>query len=455
MINNPKVKYRENPSNKEKSIYPVEQYLSLMDYVRNISKHKENSLKDIQNISGDIKYDRYASTWLYVVIHLNNAWRHFDVTLLPRIDLTNTSVKDLDWFKENTLSDDDVDMIVNQLKRKRFKHGKNKKDRRFICSRELKEAFATAAAICELRCKEFTPSSDCLIDFEGTNHDFTIGSHNAFFKDFPKSIEFQSLKANRTLISYMYDVIKKMTNRNPLEITKYIRSHSDVEITNVYVEIPQEHLDFITTQLFGLGNFGYIYDMMSVLVLGEAPEDREERTKQALVMRDLFGSIYKIEELAGYIEALEKEKDVVGEIIIGLSNEELGDRFNLIKLNQMPAKQENYQCLLGEDGCIFKGRDCQQCPLSIPNFYALSSLGDSIAIKVKEFHNEFYSTNLPAEKSRIAKLLYSELALMRQAVTRFGEKEVSFFIKGGIDQLRTETKAIPSLKPYIQVGDYS
>ena len=51
------------------------------------------------------------------------------------------------------------------------------------------------------------PQSEYLINFKGRK--FKDKTRNVFFEEYGNGFKFSSLKMNRTLISYMYDVIKR------------------------------------------------------------------------------------------------------------------------------------------------------------------------------------------------------------------------------------------------------
>ena len=107
-----------------------------------------------------------------------------------------------------------------------------------------------------------------------------------------------------------------------MEITKFIRSHSNEETTNIYIDIPQEQMDFITNQIFDLGHFGYAYDALSELILQEPIDNREERTQTSLALKEVFGNVYHIEQVARYLNRLSEEQQIVYKVIRGLSLEE-------------------------------------------------------------------------------------------------------------------------------------
>ncbi|MCC2503366.1 hypothetical protein [Bacillus cereus] len=448
--------YKKTPLiQREKTIYPIDEYIALIDYAKNIPEHKKQAIVDIRSQINSEKHLHRDSSWLYVLLHLNNAWRHYDVTSFPRLDLQQTQIGSMEaldaltWIERNNLSEQDIITVVNQVKAMTFTHSKTKKKRHFFCSQELLAAFAHSAVLCELRCQICQPLSEVLIDFNNRQRSFKEGQREAFFKKHNGHFIFKSTKMNRTLISYVYSVIQKTTNRNPLEITKFIRSHSDKETTNIYIDIPQEQMDFITKQLFDLGHFGYAYDALSELILQEPINNKEEKNQTSLTLKEVFGDVYHIEQMARYLNRLNNEQNIVYKVIKGLSLEERKDIYDSIKLGQQPSKKEYFQCLY--QTCKFPNRDCEKCQFAIPNFYALSQLEEELQLTVNDFKEQFNTTTKKGEKIRLSNLLYNYLYLIEAAVKKFGKDEVSSFFKNGLEGFKNDLSSIPNIKEYVTI----
>ncbi|HFK1726806.1 MULTISPECIES: hypothetical protein [Bacillus cereus group] len=446
---------KQKRTQNEKTIYSIEEYISLIDYTKNIAKQKKRAIEDIRLQTNKKAHLHRDSSWLYVLLHLNNAWRHYDIASFPRINLQKTQIgsmeatEALEWIMDNNLSDQDIITIINQVKAMSFIHSKTRKKRHFFCSQELMAALAHSLVLCELRCQICQPLSDTLIDFNNRKKMFKEILRKAFFKGFDDNFIFKSKQMNRTLISYIYSVIKKTTNRNPLEITKFIRSHSNKETTNIYIDIPQEQMDFITKQLFDLGHFGYAYDALSELILQEPIDNREERTQISLTLKKVFGDVHHIEQIARYLNRLNEEQQIVYKVIKGLSLEERKDIYNSIKLGQQPSKKEYFQCIY--QTCKFPNRDCEKCQFAVPNFYALSQLEEELQLTVNEFKEQFSTTTKQGEKIRLSNILYNYLYLIESAVKKFGKDEVSAFFKNGLEEFKKDLRSIPSIKEYVTI----
>ncbi|MGM0835879.1 MAG: hypothetical protein ACQEV7_06955 [Bacillota bacterium] len=448
----------------EKNIYTINEYISLIDFINNLSLHKKNAIEDVyqqlekQKSIKNNKSRQYDSVWLYVLLHLNNAWRHSDVTLFPRISLKDTRLNSMDplaaikWLITNNLNSKEIESIVNQAKAFTLIHSKTKKKRYFFCSDELKSTFAHASVICELRTNLTKPLSNTIIDLDNRKRTLKERQEKYFFNNFHTGFVFKSKQMNRTVISYIYSVIKKITNRNPLEITKFIRSHSNEETTNYYIDIPQNQMDFITKQLFDLGHFGYAYDTLTQLLTGEIPEDRSKRTNTALLMRETFGEVYQIESTANYLNRISQDKEFVKKYLMNLDHTQRENLTISIKLGQTPSKKDGYQCILRK--CHYPERDCGKCHFSVPSFYCLSEISTELDAFLDLYQKRFAETSKKGEKIFLANKLYSYLYLIKQAISKYGAESVSFFFPGGLSALKKRLSDVESTKHLITVPEW-
>jgi hypothetical protein len=450
-IKNPnEVKRRKKISRKE--VYSPSEFIELLDYVKDVELHKKEAIKDIHDALNERNiYQKYDSAWLYVLLHMNNGWRASDFAYkIPRIDLTE-KIKNISDFENIDLCSDDAKYIVIQLSSKlqSFKHSKNQKTNYFFCSDELIYPLANALIICELRTKMLRPNNQHLIDFMNEKNEMRKGTHNSFFANFKKNFKFGSLKMNRTFIGLMTDVVKKKTNRNPLEISKFIRNHSNLDTTNSYIDIPQEHLDYIANQLFDKGYFGYTYDLFSKILFETSNIHPDNSMKKSTLIKNMFGDIYKIENLARYINVLEQEDEDLLYYLNNHSEKELQEKMLLLNLGQLPAKESNYQCIYGK--CIFLERDCCRCPFAVPHFYALTKIAANMVRRLKEYREIHHNSLYLGEKVRISNLLFSDLLVLSHAKQKFGEDVLSAFIKIEYNDLKDQIKSLPSPYEYITI----
>lgn len=144
----------------------------LIDYLSNVELHKKEAIKDIRKpLRGNLKYREYQSVWLYILIHLNNAWRSTDIIeKIPRITLP-PSISNLTDYENHEITSEEIDLVLWELVAKIIgaQHNKNAKEAYFFFSEELKEPLANALILCELKCQMERPLSNNLIKLTDKN----------------------------------------------------------------------------------------------------------------------------------------------------------------------------------------------------------------------------------------------------------------------------------------------
>jgi len=430
---------KKNVKSKENSLYSYDNYKKVFDYCNMFEFHSKNAIND----SG------YSFSWLYVSIHLNNAWRHHDVvTGIPRIKPEEVGITSLKELKNRKLTFEEAEKIINQIKRTYMIHGKTGNTRRFFCSKQLMISMATCLCFCELHIRKENPFLECLIYFKNKNKIFTKLLHKNFFYKFEEPFIFESRKMNRTLLTFVDSIIRKSSKGNSLETTKYLRGHSSIESTNVYVQISQEHLDFLTEQLFSRDSFGYIPELFAKLLYGQE-ENFELRSSQINEIKEKLGSVYKLEWISGVLNQFKEEKNLIDDLFQTMDEEEMKNLHTKITLDLLPSKEENYQCLMSETGCVYPMRNCYSCPLSIPNYYAISSICNRVLKNIVEFNSCFEKANLEAEKTRLSNLLHRDLQLLQNAMNKFGKEEVYQILEVDSKIFKEALKNLPNHKEYI------
>src|SRR5699024_12432960 len=62
-----------------------------------------------------VKLKTYAQSWLYVIMHLMNAWRSGDIIYgLPKIEFYDLDFINLEYFEKNKLTRAQAHLIINQ-----------------------------------------------------------------------------------------------------------------------------------------------------------------------------------------------------------------------------------------------------------------------------------------------------------------------------------------------------
>ncbi|ASI78874.1 helix-turn-helix domain-containing protein [Bacillus cereus group sp. TH208-1LC] len=439
--------YQYEVEGQTKEVYEYKEYMKIYNYVKEKKyKHKHRAIADAEKIiAGKDKKEivHYASSWLYVLTHLGNAWRHGDIMDMPMVDFESVGIDSLENLKERDLTKEEATTIVNQIKRNDFIVHKTGATNRFNCPEDLVIPLATAAIICSIIAKKRTNlviSSKYIktriIDF-GIYDDSSFGkkAHNAFFKKFEiKGFQFQSRQMNRTVLVLIYMVlVKKGKGSAALELAQRLRAHEDFETTNIYLVIPQHELDALSESLFNRKNFGYIPDLMADILLGDT-KDREQRTQEILALSTTFGGIHKLEATAGFMNRTLAERQKVADQIFNMGIDEVTDLMFDLQANALTSNEENYQCLVSPNCQKPHLGSCKDCPFSIPNFYSISSLVEGFKVSILEFVKDFDPTTFDGEKTRLMNVLYKDLDHLHRAMQKFGEEEVFHFFERGKEE---------------------
>ncbi len=441
----------------EKKIYTYAEYEALFKFAINLDIHKKAAVEQAITFAKKkdlAKYNGYDSIWLYILLHLNNAWRHSDCQDVPQISLEGTDIIDLQWLLNNDLSDEDVKKIIFRFKITPMIVFKTKAKRNFFCASEVERAIATAIVICQFRTKAYDANSKTIIFGISRSNGTMLRSKplNVFFSKFQNKdhFTFSNRAMNRTVISLVQCIQSIYGKDTDSEYLRILRSHADFETTDIYNEIPQERMDTISMQLFDRDMFGHIPDVFSELLFGKSLNEYKQ-TKQIKAVRNSYGDIYKVEETAqflndmqqmkihasrAFIEKHQEYKDVIEEIIRDMSPDEVRSLYHKIIARQMPSKTEHYQCIVSESNCKFPGRDCENCPLSIPHFYAISSLVERIYNKIHTIENSLREDQPKTELTRLANWLEVDLDLLKYAQNKYGKQEIAMFATGLNEKLK-------------------
>ncbi|MEC3439828.1 hypothetical protein P9136_24355 [Bacillus cereus] len=456
-INSPyKISSKKKRSN---DIYSPEEFKKFFDYISNLDFHKERAIRSVKEVINKSVtnnprrnfYNQYDSVWLYMLIHLNNAWRHWDCTEIPRINFEGTSiVGTIDWLENNQISIEDAKTIVRKLQIKNLKHSKTGSTRYFYCSEQLILPVAYAIVLCEIRSRELNPLSESLIDFRSKNRVVTSYPYNSFFSDFLEAnLKFSSLKMNRTFITFSFNIINKYKgSAHELEVLKFLRNHKSIETTNIYIHMSQLDIDFLSKQMFSRDYFGFIADGFADILFGST-QDISERTQQINVMYEKIGKDLKLEGLADTLLYLSKKEDIVRDLIYGLDEDNIHKINNMLNIGGMHSKTMHTQCLLSSEDCVYPNIDnCIGCPFAIYNFYALSAITERILKHIVTLVEGEGLAKYKGDNERNAILFIKDLKLFKEAEKKFGPCIYEFF---NMSQKKFENilLKLPSLTRYL------
>ncbi|MGG4507093.1 hypothetical protein ABEP00_06275 [Heyndrickxia sporothermodurans] len=442
----------ENTNKQEKEIYSVDEYLALYNYVSNFESHRLLAITDVEKGLNNKKgYKKYDSFWLYVLLHMSNGWRNGTVLEFPRFHnpiFDKLNLNSIESLENLQLTYNEADQIVKYYQMQWFEHNKTKEKATFYCSSVLTLPMAYAIVICEFRCRKLhLHNENNLIHFYNSRNNITPTIHDGFFKNYSREFKFESRKMNRTVLTYTSSIIESTFNGDPIEIARHLRGHTTSETTNIYIQLPQEHLDFISEQLFDTGYFGFIYNQVNHLLIGENPTSRIEQTKASNELKEMFGDVVKLEDTTSYLKQLSQERDDLGKYLEEMPKEELKNRLNLINLGLSPAREETYQCFFSS--CIAKKIDCNKCPFSIPHFFSLNSISKRIKRTLKSYQEIAFNQEIPVgEKIRHYNLLIIDYKSIMEAKQKFGKEIVEMFIDSDLNEFSKQLVELPDPQYY-------
>ncbi|MBT2721422.1 hypothetical protein [Bacillus sp. ISL-46] len=460
-----------------KEVYAEEEYGAYCNYVNEITLHKQNAIQDIECLlAGDNQnYKNYASTWLYIIIHLNNKWRRFETTLFPAFKdgLAKTNLlkncnfdyrRALLLLKNNDLEDEDIEYIANQLRAFQAIHHKNKAPRDFNWTEPTAKALSTAIVLCQIRSKLETVKSKSLIDFDTKIRRLPERSEKAFFKSLENynSNKFGSLKMNRTVSSLSFAAGRELGHEGALETVQSFR-HKQKESTNIYITITRERLDEISKQLFNAGPFGSVYTSLMSILIGRkqlkentilSPSEKQMYITQ---LKNVFGDWIKIEEITRTFHELEKNQEVANKVLNNMSQEELSLLYKKLNMGINHAKDEGFMCIYND--CIYdkETRDkkrCVMCPFMVMNFHSLTNLSSDLKELLELCHKKFKNGSNVSEGDKLyfTRLITVYRFRIIEAIKRFGEDIVSMFFseyfEKGLEGARDSMRNLPPLSKY-------
>lgn len=437
-INEIKNPYDREQKRKTKDLYSAEEYGWFFEYIsENVKLHKIKAIDSIKmaiqaqedNKNINMVYDRYDSAWLYVILHLTNIWRTPDFLQFPRVSFKDTSIEPtLEWIENNDIEKKDAERLLRRLQIKTQKFSKNSEDRYLFIPDRLLMAFATAITLCEIRTRLLNENHESIINFMTMGSRFRDKVKDSFFKSFTKKVSFDTLKMNRTLFSFTLTISRAENGPHELEIYKQFRGHKNIETTNIYLLFNQEEINFLTAQLFSRhDHFGFIADTFTDILFGETTS-LNEKTKQNNQLIDSFGDVFKLEAVANFLLTATNDEELLKEIILEMDSQDVQEKYEEILFMQLPSKQKDVQCLIGEKNCPYPGKNCLGgCHYSIPHFYALSELSRQLWNDFEFILNRFSTLKYTGDKERFLINFAGRLKLLKNAVRKYGDVVFEFF----------------------------
>ena len=412
------VKFKNNyKSNRntvsETQIYSKELFKEYFEYVQDIELH----------IGKAVFKKTYAQTWLYIIMHFLDAWRSGDIIYgLPSVNIEEIGIFNFEYFEEKRLTRTQAQSIINQvhLKIGKIKFSKTGALGQFLCVDSLAIPFATSICIVELHRRK--TKRKIMLDSLRSN-----GINKEFFGNNEKLNQFDSLKMNRSLITYFFNYTSSSKGDSHLayKFAQIMRSHKGEDTTSVYIKFSDaaNSLDDISFNICERGHFGWVYNSMINLFFDQTNQNLLERTNMIKIFKDHY-SLYELESLASFFLSERTKYESISLRLSKMSKDELKKLIIKVFRGEMPAKIEHAQCLSHRYCPYPTNRTCSGCEYLIPTDYLLFSISEEINTVLLKLSKSQTQRDIEKEIYILKKLLL----LVNQAVIEKGEEYVDTFL---------------------------
>ena len=417
---------KENPDDILPETYSFREYSKLFNYCNDYYIHVEIAVREILEKGTCI----YASTWFYVMSHLNNAWRSSDFSMFPYIDIMDivyrNTYDDINWYLNNRISKSDATIIVLRIQNNPKVISKTKKYTRFTCSDELLITYATVYSLLSLyTAKHISYNIGFVSHFENKYNGVSKAQLDYFFLKFGIiNFRFKSKKLNKTLLS-LIDFLENYYIDNDIDTERrqamLLRSHVKPSSTAYYIKKSKEVFDRLTNMICARGEFGYAYEMMIRSVLDTDNKlSLEDMTDKIRRIRYMIPNMKDIDILYGFLNYTHQEQASLNEYVNSLSLEELQTKLTKLYLNHLGSKTDKYlPCIKNICNYSHGNKDeCMCCIFHIPSIYSLSVICQSI----KEDINCYRSAVSDITRKKIISKLFKKSRDIIWAKQKYGDE---------------------------------
>lgn len=413
-------------------IYSEKEYLGCLKHCMETSFHAKKSIQEIQNKNKC----SYVSTWVYVLLHLNNMWRSADIRHLEYVNINdlinNIGIFDIEWFLDNEL-DIQISLIIKNCYFNRISTiSKNKEIDQIRCSEDLAISFATAVSILSLYYSKSNLLIDkkikLLMDFSTKNNKVTHAMLRKFFDGFSiedEKFTFKSKKMNSTLSTMIYNLGRNENADNALNFSKLMRKHKSSTSTLHYLNFDMEQINLLSRQLFMRGEFGYVYDLLVSNMPIESDSSEkfphlEARTEAIMEVKSKISSVFQLELICGFLNGYNQQRNEVIKYITDLDANKRIEILDKLYTGKLNSKENNIKCLVSGN-CRDKYQNkCKYCNYSIPTIYAATEICKDTLAHIKAYNAE----ELVGEKIRWSVLINHDLILISELIYKYGKDYV-------------------------------
>lgn len=399
---------------KDGDFYSLEEWSNFVNLAVDIDKHIQKAMNNIT----------YAKCWLYLLLHLCLAWRKSDILSIPALDnLLDVEKYDLSWFEENVFDMKDANYIISNTKLavEQYRTQKTNAYKHFNIPDSFKLPVSIAIIIVEQWRRRMKTES--LFGKDSFSNTLILTNYLGELMN-----KFSSIKANRTLLSFVDNLAEEVKVSEYVKISTYMRSHKTnyynmSDTTSVYLHsmYSDTELNEVTIQLYDRGMFGWLYD--SLLKAAENEKVTKEEQTDLIVQMKQGISADKLEQLSEllYQQSITKER-VINEIM-KLSHDEIKNIIKKLADGSLTSKQDGVLCIR-ENNCKYPVRtDCMNCEYSIPTIYTLLAVCTEL--------NNIFQKKIPScqyDRIRTMDKMLRLYSVIKEAENTFGEEYVNSYI---------------------------
>lgn len=409
----------------DNDFYTLEEWNVFIQNALDIDRHIKNAMNNVT----------YARFWLFLLLHLCLAWRRSDILALPKLDnLTDIEKYDLNWFYNNSFTAKDAVYIINSTKlmAEQYLTQKTKTQKHFIIPMSFQIPVAIAIIILE-NWRRLLGKDTLFADTRCNNNDMAkyLGSELSAFS---------SLKANRSLLSFMDKTAEEVGANQYIKITSYMRSHkinyynfsadgklnfaSNITSQYLHANYSEKELNELLIQLYDRSPFGWLYDSLINICSDRNTKPMQEKTDMIVKVKDNL-SARNIEEIADCIRSQNLKKETAINELLKLSQEEIKEKIIKLANNHLHSRQNNVCCI--KDNCKYKLKsECLTCEFSIPTIHILLSV-------LSELDNMFLNIeqNPPKyeyDRIRTIDKMLKLFSIIKEAKEAFGLEYVDAYV---------------------------
>ncbi|MEX2462148.1 MAG: hypothetical protein WD469_12785, partial [Paenibacillaceae bacterium] len=404
---------------KSQEIYSPMQLNNYYKYVHSVDLHLNKAISN----------RKYAVTWLYVLMHLIDAWRHSDIIKLPPIPIEVTGIATFEQLLTTKLSAEKALLLVDQVASRieRMYVSKTGAMSHFLVNKDMQIPAATVLIIAELHRRK--TNDEYLIRFSKSNRGAFNQSSSLFFKERPDLETFKSLKMNRTLLTYFFHSVAEIEGNADIayELAQRLRAHKELDTTATYIQATNSDgsLDKVSINLFNRGHFGWLYHFM-IHALFQIEINKLTMEQQTILIQE-FRSKYtpgNLEGMAYFLKSQHDEKVSLALKIANMPKSEIQTTLNKVFRGEMPAKIQHAQCLVYPNCSSPTASTCLTCSNIIPKTFLMISIIEEINKRVDSINNLTQFGSLLRDTS----ILWRLLDILTQAKIEFGLEYINQYL---------------------------